>query len=196
MLTGLTLALGAVVGWLAKDLTGRWFSRVVARSGRVGYVRRDYGFFCEVTTDGRKFLSRYDPDNTFIDERVHTLRCSGDLYNDSDVAIMLTKPSVTFWNSDGLVATYGTPRLIVAAEEPTVITVPSHDRIPIVVLVEIHRDDLQTLQSTLPVLQMNDINGRDRRFRLSSTSFYGELAVWPLKGKLPTVLIHHGEDNS
>jgi hypothetical protein len=164
---------------------------VIARSGRIGYAPSECGFFCEaVTEDGRTLLSRYYPDNMFLEETVHHLRCTGDLYNDSDVAVMLTDASVIFWGPQGPVIQHTRPRIIVGNEEPAVIAVPAHGRTAITVILPLLREELDTkYASTLPVLRAQDISGRNHEFRLSPTSFHGSLAAWSRPGRLPIMLL-------
>lgn len=196
MLDAFMLGAAAVAGWLAKDLAGRWLGRTVARSGRIGYAHRVCGFYCEsVTENGQKLVAQYSPDNMFVEERVHYLRCTGDLYNDSDVPVLLTKPAVTFWRSDGPAVRHHDPKLYVGQDEPTVVTVPAHGITSIVITLPILRERLDnTYASTLPVLDIKDVNGRQHSFRLSSTSFHGELAAWPRKGQLPIFLLGRSRD--
>jgi len=192
MFTALLLGLGALGGWLAKDLGGKFLARVVARSGRIGYAPRECGFYSEsVTEDGRRFVGRYDPDNMFVEERVHYLRLSGDLYNDSDVPILLTKATVMFWGAKGPVIRHTNTDVLVGGERTVVITVPAHGRTAITLALPLFREQLDTTYaSTIPVLTLEEVSGRQHDFRAGQTSFYGPLAAWPRKGKLPVLLLH------
>ncbi|HKO18587.1 MAG TPA: hypothetical protein VJU82_06850 [Acidobacteriaceae bacterium] len=121
---------------------------------------------------------------------MHHLRLSGDLYNDSDVAILLAKPLVMFWGTERLVVRHTNPDVMVDGEKVAVITVPAHGRTAITLSLPLFREDLdREYASTIPVLTFEEDNGRRHDFRAGHTSFYGPLAAWPRNGKLPILLM-------
>lgn len=178
--------LGAAVGFLLRELGGRAVDNIADRAGRAGYSARECGFFCEnELEDGRKVEAQYRPGNMFKDALSHELRATGDLFNDSRVSLLLTKPQVQFWSTTGLRSTYLSPRLSTSEGNVSVISIPAHGRISLRLTMSLVATDLEDYSGVLPVLVMHDVRGRERTFRLSAASFYGTFTTWPRKGRLP-----------
>ena len=186
--TGVLLLAGA---WILREVGGILLKRAAARSGAVGYRKRAYGFYCIARTeDGRDIESQFFPKNMFLEEQTLSLRCSGDLYNDSDIQLLLTHPQVVFLHPTGPQVVHSTPDLRAEGKQVAVVTVPAHGTAAIDLFLSIRREDLDDKYAhTIPVLVMRAPDGREFEFRLGSTEFAGDLTVaWPRRGKRPIFL--------
>ena len=174
--------------WAAREVVGISLNKAAARSGNIGYVSSGCGFYCGgETEDGRKIEALFWPDNMFKDQDPLPLRCTGELYNDTDVQLLLKQPSVHFFHPHGLRTTHRTPKMLVNDEPTSVITVPAHGTCRVSLFLNLFRADLDdTYAGAIPVLHVTSASGKEFDFRLSATSFYGErIAGWPRKGRLP-----------
>jgi len=181
-------AAAVVALWLLVKTADAAFKGVAARTGKIDYIKAGCGFYCMVeTADGRQLEALFDPDNMFTDQLSVDLKCSGDLYNDTDTQLLLTHPKIRFMAPDGCRVTFNTPKVYVNGEPATTITVPAHGKSVLTFIVTIARDSLRDYYAhTIPVLDIKSVAGKQYSFRLATTSFYGEhFAYWPRKGKLP-----------
>lgn len=177
-----------VGAWLTREIAGHLVADWMARSGRVSYIPRDYGFYVETETeDGRMLKALFRPDNMFPDRDMLPLYCSGDIINDASKPLVLHSPEVAFWGPTGLATTHRNPTIHVQREAVATVTVPAHGTTTVAVTLPIARAHLGDLyQSTIPVLSLRSSNRRQHHFRLGTASFYGEaFAVWPERAKQP-----------
>ncbi len=186
--TGFFAVILVAILWVLREIAGLVFKRVAARVGKIGFVPKECGFFCEVETkEGTKVDSLFRPDNMFLDKQVLPLRITGDLYNSSETQVLFTNPVIRFVHPTGTKVTYKDPAVFVNGCEASTITVPAHGFSQLKIFVKIYRDALRdTYAQTIPFLNVSTVSGSTRSFRLSSVSFYGDpIAVWPREGKLP-----------
>jgi hypothetical protein len=184
---------GVALLWLIREIAGRVISQIAARGGKSGYAYRKCGFFLIAKTeDGRTLESQFDPANMFLDQEILPLICVGDLYNDSDTALLLEDANVDFIGADGPHVRKHSAEVVIDGHVASVIAVPAHGRCGISMTLRLLREDLDRLYAdTIPILRVRTVTGKPLWFPLSSVSFYGKnLVGWPRKGALPIRLLH------
>jgi hypothetical protein len=183
--TGFIAATGL---WILRELLGHSLRKASDRTGDIGFVPERCGFYSTLQADdGRQIDAQFHPDILHTDWDTLLLQIGGELYNDSDVPLLLKKVSVRFFHPDGLRIQHGSPLIEADGASVSVITVPAHGTCRITIRTHISRARLQdTYAGTIPVLHAISAANRTFDFHLAHISFYGDrTAAWPRRGKLP-----------
>lgn len=186
--------LGALVmgvAWVIREVFSHSIAAASKRSGKVGWVKDQCGFYCLATAeDGRSLETKFQPENMFLDTDPLELRIRGDLYNDTDTQLVFVKVSVLFAHPEGEDVLFKNPSITVDGKKLATISVPSHGTCTVTFSILIHRQDLVTIYArTIPVLKASAAHGAEYSLRLSGVSFYGHpWSTWTRQGDRPVVV--------
>ncbi len=185
-------ALLVAAGWVLREIVGAAIKGAAARAGAIGYRCTGCGFFAFMKLEnGTEVEGRLlDPKQHFPTALGFDLLIRGDLYNDTDTAVLLLNPRLRFVHPTRDEFIYGNPDLRVAGRTVATVSVPAHGSVPIELAARVPASVLESEYAhVLPLIQLSTPTGREFEFRASATSFFGTpLAVWPGQGNLPHFL--------
>jgi hypothetical protein len=204
MFEGWGVALGAILGWTAKELTLRLFDRGFARMGRIGIVEGHTRIICDRDSrDGHTypvdFISQVEALAHYADCRRFRVVFDTQISNDTDTQVVFTRFDFEFWGVEGLRMQHHGEQALIPAEDPeewqlaTAVTVPAHSvaRVRFELWVgstfaAAQRNIQDCYGESVVLLKMQSIDGNSASFRLCTRSFAGSNSVvWPSDKKYP-----------
>jgi len=87
----------------------------------------------------------------FLTQNALELKIAGDLYNDSDILVLLIKPTVRFESPTETTIRYTNPTILIGGERTPTIAVPPHGAVSVTILLTVLREQLATVHSQTTV---------------------------------------------
>lgn len=181
------VAIGGIGGWLLSKTADSIFESLVGSIGKLEFIPTWCAFTCTSEVPERGTIrSQYDPRITLVDARFHTVLIEGDFVNHRKATVIMSKPVLRFVHPRHDPFIFSTPTLTVAGTPSVVLTIPNESAVRIQLRIEVPANMVPQFEGVLPELELSTASGAQKRFRLTSSSFFGPtFSVWPRRGKRP-----------